>query len=376
MKIMMYVNMIFFVGMTTFPGPFADGYKMDFSCPARPARGAPPCDEKKNTALLWFAFNLFGIQLGSLAGMAGALARDGVSKKAQSAFLFVTMISYPFLTISDLIATTTDDFTNSGTPKEGIYFNTVLFSALTVAIYLAWQGTGGYVPDVNKLVPTGRFSTVIINLVNGSSSRSHSCCSRDQFLEMFGMNEPLTNMGANKWIVMLIFGNIGKVLFWNCVAMLVVPRRGRDKGGVAVPADPRDLDLQHVLPRLLLEGCHRQQLHRLCRPDAHDHLRADVRHHLLHDEHLGRRGLHAQEEDVSKPGKEAAKRRALAERVFLQQLRSKSCQPQPHASHVYNNTMRTHNRPMIVIAVFFFVGREGKEVGCPQLCPVRCQRRV
>ena len=232
MKIMMYVNMIFFVGMTTFPGPFADGYKMDFSCPARPARGAPPCDEKKNTALLWFAFNLFGIQLGSLAGMAGALARDGVSKKAQSAFLFVTMISYPFLTISDLIATTTDDFTNSGTPKEGIYFNTVLFSALTVAIYLAWQGTGGYVPDVNKLVPTGRFSTcVIINLVNGLFFALPLMLFRDQFLEMFGMNEPLTNMGANKWIVMLIFGNIGKVLFWNCVAMLVVATaEGGDKG--------------------------------------------------------------------------------------------------------------------------------------------------
>ena len=232
LKVMMYLNMIFFIGMTTFPGPFAEGYKLDFSCPARPARGSPPCDESKNKALIYFAFNLFGIQLGAFGAMCGALAREGVSKKAQSALLFVSLFSYPFIVISDLYATTGDDWNNSGTPKEGIYFNTVLFASLTIAAYLAWEGSGAVVPDVNKLVPTGRFSkAMILNILNSTFFSLPLMFFRQEFLEMYGLGPALTGMGANKWILMLIMGNTGKIIFWNTIALIAIcSAEGGDKG--------------------------------------------------------------------------------------------------------------------------------------------------
>ena len=232
LKVMMYLNTIFFIGMTTFPGPFAEGYKLDFSCPARPARGSPPCDESKNKALIYFAFNLFGIQLGVFGAMCGAMAREGVSKKAQSALLFVSLFSYPFIVISDLYATTGEDWNNSGTPKEGIYFNTVLFASLTIAAYLAWEGSGAVVPDVNKLVPTGRFSkAMILNILNSAFFSLPLMFFRQEFLEMYGLGPALTGMGANKWILMLIMGNTGKIIFWNTIATIAIcSAEGGDKG--------------------------------------------------------------------------------------------------------------------------------------------------
>ena len=229
LKVIMYLNMIFFIGMTTFPAPFTEGYKMDLGCPARPARGTPPCDENKNKALMYFALNLFGIQLGSFGAMCGAMARDGVSKKAQSALLFVTLFSYPFMIISDLYATTTDDW---NAPKDGIYFNTVLFTSLTIAAYFAWDGSGAVVPDVNKIVPTGRFSKpIILNVVNQAFFAIPLMFFRQDFLEMYGIGPAMEGLGGNKWLLMLLFGNIGKVIFWNTIAMLAIcAAEGGDKG--------------------------------------------------------------------------------------------------------------------------------------------------
>ena len=47
-------------------------------------------------------------------------------------------------------------------PKEGLYFNIVLWTTFIILSYLGWKESGAILPDTGALIPKGRFGTPLL----------------------------------------------------------------------------------------------------------------------------------------------------------------------------------------------------------------------
>ena len=83
------------------------------------------------------------------------MAREGVSKKAQSIACLMQCFVQLFFVTDSLIYAISPDFPDR-MPKEGIYFNVVLNGTLAYLCYSGWKASGSAMPKMT--LPKGRFA--------------------------------------------------------------------------------------------------------------------------------------------------------------------------------------------------------------------------
>ena len=163
LKVSSNIFCAFFIGMSFFPDKMMETYKFDLSCPPRDRS----CDEKKNLGFLYSMLGLCGMQLFSFAVICTAMSRDSVSVKAQSVTCLCVMIWFIIMAFND--AAYAFGGMPESIPKEGIYFNIVLFAGLAGLCYTAWTETGSVMPKMGSIIPSGRFAMpMIAGAVNGA----------------------------------------------------------------------------------------------------------------------------------------------------------------------------------------------------------------
>lgn len=223
LKVVQYINLAFMIGMTTFPGPMLDAYQIDFTCPAKPPRGSPPCDATKNTAFVYFVFCIFGIQLGTFSTIVGGMARPVVSKKAQSVTCLIAGLAIAFLTVSDLSYTMAEGWPST-TPKDGIYANAVLFSVVCGLLFLGWKDSGSVVPSMGKMIPSGRFGLpILLGCLNLLFFGVPLVLFREAFAEQYGAGKPIAGQTADaKFFIYVMMGNTGKMMIWNVILSFAI----------------------------------------------------------------------------------------------------------------------------------------------------------
>ena len=128
---------------------------MDFSCP-KYKKGQPVCDQQKNMAAIFGIMAIFGVQMGAFSVTMGAMARDTVSKKAQSVACFMGMCSLLYFSVNDFIYTLSSEWPGT-MPKEGVYFNMVLFAGLPPLLH-GLDSTVSVTPNLSRMIPEGRFA--------------------------------------------------------------------------------------------------------------------------------------------------------------------------------------------------------------------------
>ena len=147
---MQYFQMLLFIGMTTFPGPMLDGYKLNFAGPAK----SKACFNSAQT-VLYSVFNVFGCNIGVSTVLAGAMSREGVSQsnsRAQSVACLVIAMQYLGFMISDGSYAASPEWP-AGTPKDGVYANFVVWSVLILLLLSAWRSSGAVKPNFDRLMP-------------------------------------------------------------------------------------------------------------------------------------------------------------------------------------------------------------------------------
>ena len=211
--------------MTTFPEALLGVYGLDFfDCPVAPRFGkAPPCDMTKNKAIVLNVFNGFGVQLLMNGMLFAALARDGVNKKAQSVALLVNAVVYAFFIVSDGIATLNPDWPEQ-VPKDGIYTNFVMWTGFIIVALLGWKESGQVTPSFDKMMPSGRFGKPLLaGCVNLLMFGVPLVFFRAAMVAQFGWEDLMA--GATKhvdFMIMLVLGNMGKMMLANVATMLAV----------------------------------------------------------------------------------------------------------------------------------------------------------
>ena len=159
-----------------------DGYNLDLSCPP-PTRRSPPCDEKKESGIIYFMLSLMGICMLALSGHCSALTRPGVSAKAQSVMCLGNAITILAFMVSDASYAFSADLP-SAIPKEGIYFNLALFGTLGALSYSAWTASGSAMPKLANMVPKGRFGRpYLVGMINILLVSIPAFFMREKFIE-------------------------------------------------------------------------------------------------------------------------------------------------------------------------------------------------
>ena len=223
LKALQYVFMLFFIGMTTFPAEMMDGYQMDFSCP-KYKKGQPACDQQKNMAAIFGIMAIFGVQMGAFSVTMGAMARDTVSKKAQSVACFMGMCSLLYFNVNDFIYTLSSDWPGT-MPKEGVYFNMVLFAGLAALCYMGWTSTGSVTPNLSRMIPEGRFGKELLaGCLNLAFFGIPLVFFRSSFIDMYpAAAEPMKALTPPlKWFSMWMFGNLGKMILVNILTTFAI----------------------------------------------------------------------------------------------------------------------------------------------------------
>lgn len=219
LKINQYFCMLLFIMMTTFPEKLGDAYSMDFyDCPAKPARGAPKCDSTSMKAFIFGVFSIFGIQIGFLSVLCGALSRDSVSKKAKSVTCLCVMVGWILFILRDGSRTFDAEWPADKMPKDGVYANAVIWSVLAGLCYSGWQDSGAVKPNTSALVPSGKFGLpIIVGLVNWLFYALPLTFMADKFVkEGFGREELMAGFTpAVNFMLAAIFQNIGLMCLWN-----------------------------------------------------------------------------------------------------------------------------------------------------------------
>ena len=231
LKANQYFWMLMFIMMTTFPEKLGDAYSMDFyDCPAKPARGAPKCDSTSMKAFIFGVFSIFGIQIGFLSVLCGALSRDSVSKKAKSVTCLCVMVGLILFILRDGSRTFDAEWPADKMPKDGVYANAVIWSVLAGLCYSGWQDSGAVKPNTSALVPSGKFGLpIIVGLVNWLFYALPLTFMADKFVkEGFGREEldggftPAVN-----FLLAQLFKNIGLVCLWNVCIIAASARSTR-----------------------------------------------------------------------------------------------------------------------------------------------------
>ena len=226
LKANQYFWMLMFIMMTTFPEKLGDAYSMDFyDCPAKPARGAPKCDSTSMKAFIFGVFSIFGIQIGFLSVLCGALSRDSVSKKAKSVTCLCVMVGLILFILRDGSRTFDAEWPADKMPKDGVYANAVIWSVLAGLCYSGWQDSGAVKPNTSALVPSGKFGLpIIVGLVNWLFYALPLTFMADKFVkEGFGREELMAGFTpAVNFMLAAIFQNIGLMCLWNvCIISAV-----------------------------------------------------------------------------------------------------------------------------------------------------------
>lgn len=229
LKVMQYLNMAFFIGMTMFPGPFLDGYKMKFEEPAKKEGFSMPWDSKpaapafsNSVAILYQMFNIMGIQLGVGAVICGAMSRPGVSKESQAVTALGAGTSFLVMAFNDATYAFSSTWPES-IPKDGLYANFVLFGILFVLCFLGWKSSGSPLPTMAKMMPTGRFGVPLAVYLGANMFYVLGCglpFFREGMTEMFLPGQAATMTDDVKFMFYLIIGNIGKIMFNNTLIVL------------------------------------------------------------------------------------------------------------------------------------------------------------
>ena len=226
LKANQYFWMLMFIMMTTFPEKLGDAYSMDFyDCPAKPARGAPKCDSTSMKAFIFGVFSIFGIQIGFLSVLCGALSRDSVSKKAKSVTCLCVMVGLILFILRDGSRTFDAEWPADKMPKDGVYANAVIWSVLAGLCYSGWQDSGAVKPNTSALVPSGKFGLpIIVGCVNLLFYAIPLIFMAEKFVyEGFGREELVGGFTpAVKFLLAQLFKNIGLVCLWNvCIISAV-----------------------------------------------------------------------------------------------------------------------------------------------------------
>jgi len=212
--------------MTTFPETLLGVYSMDFfDCPtaSRFGKAPAPCDVTKNKAIVFNCFNSFGVQILMNGMLFAALARDGVNKKAQSVALLVNAAVYAFFIASDFIATFNPDWPEK-IPMEGIYTNFVMWTGFIIVALLAWKESGQVKPNFDKMMPSGRFGKPLLaGCVNLLMFGVPLVFFRSAMVAQFGWEDLMVGMPKHvDFFIMVILGNMGKMMLANVATMLAV----------------------------------------------------------------------------------------------------------------------------------------------------------
>merc|ERR1711904_639173 len=97
-----------------------------------------------------------GIQVFFFPALCINFARDGVSQKARSVLCFMSIPAHAWFVVSEIM---TLPNWPAAMPKEGLYFNIVLWTTFIILSYLGWKESGAALPDTDALIPKGRFGT-------------------------------------------------------------------------------------------------------------------------------------------------------------------------------------------------------------------------
>ena len=226
LKIFQGFGLFMGIMMTTFPEALLGIYGMDFfDCPAasRFGKAPAPCDATKNKAIALNCFNGFGVQLMLNGMLFGMLARDGVNKKAQSVALLVNAVVYALFIVSDFIATLSPDWPEA-MPKEGPYTNFVMWTGFIVVALLGWKDSGQVTPNFEKMMPSGRFSKPLLaGCVNLLMFGVPLVFFRSAMVAQFGWEDLMAGMTKQvDFFIMVILGNMGKMMLANVATMLAV----------------------------------------------------------------------------------------------------------------------------------------------------------
>ena len=74
-------------------------------------------------------------------------------------------------------------------PKEGLYFNIVLWTTFIILSYLGWKESGAALPDTDALIPKGRFGTplLVCAINNAISYGLPLVLLRDKMMEQYAV---------------------------------------------------------------------------------------------------------------------------------------------------------------------------------------------
>jgi hypothetical protein len=235
LKISANVFTVFFIGMSFFPDKMMETYKFDLSCPPRDRS----CDEKRNLGFLYSMMGFCGMQLFGFCVNCAAMARDGVSVKAQSATCFCAMIWFIVFMFNDsayLFGGMPESI-----PKEGIYFNIALFAALAGLQYSAWTESGSVMPKIGSMIPSGRFAMpIIVGALNALFFGIPMVVMRETWIENWpAAADSFKALTPDlKFFALWIMGNFGKIMVMNTIM-----------GFAIISAEPNKEDTQYRMLR-------------------------------------------------------------------------------------------------------------------------------
>ena len=80
-------------------------------------------------------------------------------------------------------------------PKEGLYFNIVLWTTFIILSYLGWNESGAALPDTDALIPSGRFGTpLLVWAINNTISYGLPLVPlRDKIMEQYAVRDYQTS---------------------------------------------------------------------------------------------------------------------------------------------------------------------------------------
>jgi hypothetical protein len=228
-----YLTMMFFIGTNFFPDQMMSGYGMDFlSCPAA-KRGAPKCDPTSMKSFLFGVMNIFGIQMMLVAGVAAAMKRENVPKKAQSIACLVVTGVYAINVLDTILRL----FVLSGWPAEidkgGMYFNIALFGGMSYLMYTGWVDSGSAKPDLSavKDISNSKFGKPILAGIALLAFYGIPCVlAGDAFVEWFGRGDQMAGFTPPVlFMLSWMFFGVGMQCLFSIALQLSLTSMGNDE---------------------------------------------------------------------------------------------------------------------------------------------------
>jgi len=114
---------------------------------------------------------------------------------------------------------------NSAMPKEGHYFNIVLWTTFIILSYLGWKESGAVLPDTDALIPKGRFGTpLLVWAINNTISYGLPLVLlRDKMMEQYAVDSFMAGFTPDvKFLIDTVLGNTGKLFINNTAGVIAI----------------------------------------------------------------------------------------------------------------------------------------------------------